>query len=86
VESIACYSGFSSFNVSKGYPPGSLAFFFGGKGNNSRLVPQVRTGGVIMGRSWIGAVSVVSTLCGLFATGAAAHPASGIVVNRSRLI
>src|SRR5262245_21557378 len=34
-----------------------------------------------MGRSWIGAILAVSSLCGLFATGAAAHPASGIVVN-----
>jgi hypothetical protein len=34
-----------------------------------------------MGRSWIGAVLAVSSSCGLFAAGAFAHPASGIVVN-----
>jgi hypothetical protein len=34
-----------------------------------------------MGRSWIGAVLVALSLCGSFATGAVAHPASGIVVN-----
>src|SRR5439155_9144627 len=34
-----------------------------------------------MSRSWIGAILAVLALCGLFATGAAAHPASGIVVN-----
>ncbi len=34
-----------------------------------------------MGRSWIGAVLAVSSLCGLFPGGAFAHPASGIVVN-----
>jgi DNA-binding beta-propeller fold protein YncE len=37
--------------------------------------------GAIMSRSWISAVLAVSTLSGLFATGASAHPASGIVVN-----
>src|SRR5205823_9675484 len=49
--------------------------------NDSRLVPWVTTEGAIMGRLWIGAILAVSSLCGLFATGAAAHPASGIVVN-----
>jgi hypothetical protein len=39
------------------------------------------TGGAIMGRSWIGAVLVISSLCGLFAARAFAHPASGIVVD-----
>ena len=34
-----------------------------------------------MGRSWIGVLLSVLSLGGLFATGAAAHPASGIVVN-----
>ena len=34
-----------------------------------------------MSRSWVGAVLAVSSLCGLFAAGASAHPASGIVVN-----
>jgi len=34
-----------------------------------------------MGHSWIGAVVAASSLCGLFAAGAFAHPASGIVVN-----
>lgn len=34
-----------------------------------------------MGRSWIGTVWVVAALYGPFAAGAAAHPASGIVVN-----
>jgi hypothetical protein len=34
-----------------------------------------------MVRWWIAAVVAVSSLCGLFATRAAAHPASGIVVN-----
>src|SRR5215210_1530852 len=34
-----------------------------------------------MGRSWIGAVLAVPSLCGLFTGGASAHPASGIVVN-----
>src|ERR1700682_3886952 len=34
-----------------------------------------------MDRSWLAAVSVVSPLCGLFTTAAAAPPASGIVVN-----
>ena len=34
-----------------------------------------------MGHSWIGAVLAASSLCGLFAAGAFAHPASGIVVN-----
>jgi hypothetical protein len=34
-----------------------------------------------MGRSWIGAALAVSSLCGVFAAGAFAHPASGIVVN-----
>jgi hypothetical protein len=34
-----------------------------------------------MGRSCIGTVLAVSALCGLFAGGASAHPASGIVVN-----
>jgi hypothetical protein len=34
-----------------------------------------------MGRSWIGAVLAVASLCGWFAAGAFAHPASGIVVN-----
>jgi hypothetical protein len=34
-----------------------------------------------MRRSWIGVVLAVSTSCGLFAAGAFAHPASGIVVN-----
>ena len=34
-----------------------------------------------MGRSSIGAVLAVSSLCELFAAGAFAHPASGIVVN-----
>jgi hypothetical protein len=36
---------------------------------------------VIIGRSWIGAVLAVSSLCGVFAAGAFAHPGSGIVVN-----
>src|SRR5215207_2948574 len=35
----------------------------------------------MMGRSCLGAVLAVSSLCGLFAGGAFAHPASGIVVN-----
>src|SRR5262245_29559083 len=43
--------------------------------------PRLRTGGVIMGRSWIGALLAVASLSGPFAAGAAAHPASGIVVN-----
>lgn len=34
-----------------------------------------------MGRSYIGAILAVSSLCGLFTGGALAHPASGIVVN-----
>jgi hypothetical protein len=34
-----------------------------------------------MSRSWIGAVLAVASLCGLFAVGGFAHPASGIVVN-----
>ena len=34
-----------------------------------------------MGRSWVGAVLAISSLCGLFASEALAHPASGIVVN-----
>jgi hypothetical protein len=34
-----------------------------------------------MGRSWMGVVLAASTLCAMFATGAVAHPASGIVVN-----
>jgi hypothetical protein len=34
-----------------------------------------------MSRSWISAGVAVSSLCALFATGASAHPASGIVVN-----
>jgi hypothetical protein len=34
-----------------------------------------------MGRSWIGAVLAVSSLCGLFAAEACAHPASGILVS-----
>jgi hypothetical protein len=34
-----------------------------------------------MGRSCIGAVLVVSSLCGVFTDEAFAHPASGIVVN-----
>src|SRR5437588_11457377 len=40
-----------------------------------------RTGGALMGRSWIGAILAGSSLCGLFAAGAFAHPASGIIVN-----
>src|SRR5207244_1325217 len=38
-------------------------------------------GGAIMGRSWVGAVVVISSLCSLFASEALGHPASGIVVN-----
>jgi formylglycine-generating enzyme required for sulfatase activity len=34
-----------------------------------------------MGRSWVGAVLAVSSLCGLFPGATPAHPASGIVVN-----
>src|ERR1700682_6413362 len=34
-----------------------------------------------MGRSWIGAVLAISSLCGVFADGAFAHPASRLVVN-----
>jgi hypothetical protein len=34
-----------------------------------------------MGRSCIGAVVAVSSLCGLFTDEAFVHPASGIVVN-----
>ncbi len=34
-----------------------------------------------MARSWIGAILAISSLGGLFAAGAFAHPASGIVVN-----
>ena len=36
-----------------------------------------------MNRSWIGAILVLSILCGLFASQSAAHPASGIVVNKN---
>src|SRR5438067_6799480 len=40
------------------------------------------SGGPSMRRSFIGAVLAVASLSGLFVTGAVAHPASGIVVDR----
>src|ERR1700694_604435 len=36
-----------------------------------------------MGRFWIGAILATSAPCGLFDSGAFAHPASGIVVDKN---